>query len=201
MKNIEDFFLDFLESDSEFEIEFENFKANIENHIENEKSDLKEILHMIAKISNNHNRSHDLIFKTEKVLELFESDMKESFSNIELFNIFDNNKRILLFLFEKEILIPDRNLFTLITKEKQYKKRGYIEFFMKEFEPFMDEDLKQTIISNTPELAEIDSETFEYRRKNGENHHYICELIRKDLVEEFIVHINKNHYSLSSKIN
>ena len=38
-------------------------------------------------------------------------------------------------------------------------------------------------------------------RKKGENDSHICELIRTDSVEEFIIHVTRNNYSLNSKIN
>ena len=42
---------------------------------------------------------------------------------------------------------------------------------------------------------------FDENRMNGENEDYICYLIRNDMIEDFIVYINKNNTSLSKSIN
>ena len=42
---------------------------------------------------------------------------------------------------------------------------------------------------------------FHENRKIGENDYEICKLIRKDLIEDFIVCVNKNCYSVDSTIN
>ena len=43
-------------------------------------------------------------------------------------------------------------------------------------------------------------EKFEEKRKEGENDEFICQLIRKDLIDELITYCNKNDYSLNSII-
>ena len=49
-------------------------------------------------------------------------------------------------------------------------------------------------------FQEFTNEFFE-KRKIGENDNHICQLIRKDLIEEFIVYVNRNNISLESLIN
>ena len=41
---------------------------------------------------------------------------------------------------------------------------------------------------------------YDEKRQKGENDSYICTLIRNDLIDEFIVHVNKTNISLSSTI-
>ena len=62
---------------------------------------------------------------------------------------------------------------------------------MKKFE---NEDEKE----NDQNLIEM--EKYEFYRQQGENESYICSLIRKDLIEEFISYVHKNSISLSSLI-
>lgn len=44
-------------------------------------------------------------------------------------------------------------------------------------------------------------ENFEENRNIGENEDPICQLIRADSIENFIIFVNKNQYSLNSKVN
>ena len=52
-------------------------------------------------------------------------------------------------------------------------------------------------------IEEIEQElpkNFNELRKAGENESYICELIRNDSIDDFIVYVNKRNYSLQSTI-
>ena len=46
----------------------------------------------------------------------------------------------------------------------------------------------------------VKDECFYEKRKNGQNDDLICQFIQKDLIDDFIAYINKNSYSLNSKI-
>ena len=46
----------------------------------------------------------------------------------------------------------------------------------------------------------FDTENYEEKRQIGENDAKICELIRKDSLDEFIIYVNKNNISLSSNV-
>ena len=47
----------------------------------------------------------------------------------------------------------------------------------------------------------ISKSNFEINRKIGVNESIICKFIRNDLIEEFIVHVNKTNIPLNSTIN
>ena len=47
----------------------------------------------------------------------------------------------------------------------------------------------------------MDIITFERMCQQGENHSYICSLIREDLIVEFITYVNKVNYPLDSIID
>ena len=62
---------------------------------------IKETLHMISHISNFHrclNTPNDKIFQ---ILLFYKTEIKATFSDREVFNIFRDNKKILLFLFKE----------------------------------------------------------------------------------------------------
>ena len=70
--------------------------------------EIQELLYLIAKIANNHHRNSNFFSKIEFILLHFEKDIKENFLNSEIFNIFKFNKRILLFLLERDFLKIDQ---------------------------------------------------------------------------------------------
>ncbi|KAK8884172.1 hypothetical protein M9Y10_043278 [Tritrichomonas musculus] len=191
MKYIYEIIIDYLEEEDELAEtrSFENLlKYFQEQKIRENKYDLKEVLHIIIRISNNHHRTINFSEKIEKVLTSFQDDIKQTFSNWEIFNIFKSSKRMLLFLFENNILIPDKNIFHILKQEK-YEKMNYLQFFKIEFNQF-----------KKFKAIEFDTELFKQKRKIGENDDILCNLIRNDLIKEFIVLFNKTNFSLNSEI-
>ena len=74
----------------------------------------RSLLQLISNISDNHQRCHNFINKLQQILMSFREEIKNTFSNIEIFNIFKNSKRIILFLIEEKIIeidIQNLNLF------------------------------------------------------------------------------------------
>ena len=177
MKKIQDNLLEFLENgdDSENSLQqFTNFLTD--QHIQNDK--LKEFLNLISKISMNHQRTTYFIKKIENILTFLKNDIKSKLSNTSLFNVFQDNKRILLFLIKNEFLNLDEYIYNQLIR-----KDDYIDYFQPEL-----------IIYKTKK-SYVNS-IFEENREKGENNDYLCELIRNDSIDEFITHINKTNISL-----
>ena len=93
----------------------------------------------------------------------------------------------------------------------KYVKSKYHKFFYPEIEPFIKEELNEKndvkkCIQKRFDRIFLELETnkmpddFEMRRKIGENENEVCEIIRKDLIEKFIIYINKNDISLTTMI-
>lgn len=110
---------------------------------------------------------------------------------MQILNIFCSSKRILIFLFEEKILIPDKSAY-----EKIIKADYYTPYFYKEFKSFYSKD----DMKYAQEKIGKDFSEYEKNRKIGENHNYICKLIRMDSVKEFISYSNKNNISPDSRI-
>ena len=155
--------------------------------------EIKSILYLISKIADNHIRSFNFFKKLESILSGIKDQIKQSLSNFEIFDIFKKNKRILLFLFSSQILSMDHAIINVMRTDKcqNYK---YPDFFNPEIQNFLD----KTPIENVLKLSHKD---FDQKRKIGENDSYICELIRKDSVEEFISYVNKSNINLESTID
>ena len=105
MKSIQKNILDFFEVQENSEEYFQNLNAKIQDlKIHDDSHRLRMFLHILINFSNNHNRQQNFWEKMERLLLLFKKEMLEKFSNNELFNIFDSNKRLLLYLIEEKII-------------------------------------------------------------------------------------------------
>lgn len=208
-KKIQQIILDFFDSNGNNEniiynvnIFFNDLKKGQNLH------QLKEILHLISKIANNYHR-HSYFFKVFiEFFTIYKEDILQKFTNRQIFRIFHSNKWILLILFIEQILVPDNYILNTF-KQTKYLQKSYLQYFYPEFRDFLNEkDLKEindsiSQLSNDSELL-IDyknaSSNFEQKRQNGENDQYICTLIQKDLVEEFITYVNQTNLSLNITI-
>ena len=241
MKNVQLNLLNFLDKDYDVEENFQILKAIFdEQDFQNKKYFLNSLFHLITEISNNHNRSANFYEKIERVLDYFKNSIKQNYSNSQIFNIFQSNKRLILYFLEEKLLIFDDYIINKITTDKSFKKMKYTRYFYPELKQFLKfekntqkegEETKKTFTkrkktykrsfnynSNKDEESsssfedeysdneeddlneEEVNDDFYTNRKIGENHHYICTLIRKDLIEDFIIYVEKNNYSLTSKI-
>ena len=198
MKNIQNNFLAFLEDESNIESNYQNLKKLFEEtKIHNDIHKIKSFLHLLTKIANNHHRGPDFNRKIERILQIFQDDIKK-FPNSEIFNIFKSNKLILLYLIEKKIMIFDEYIATNIASKK-YNELNYPRFFMPEIKPFLKVfNTKYSIITYIKN-EHIPSNFYE-NRKIGENDSEICKLIRTDSIKKFISYVIKTKCPLDSKI-
>ena len=92
-----------------------------------------------------------------------------------------------MFLFEKGIIIMDKCIYEYLNNKDFLS--NYASYFINEIKKIKNEEINQD-----------NQENFEQKRKTGENDSYLCSLIRNDSIEEFIIYVNHNNVSLSSKI-
>lgn len=101
MQNIQKNILIFIENESNAEENFQNLQIIFEEQkIRENKYFLNSLLHLITKIADNHYRCSNFFDKLTKLLLIFKDNIKQDFSNSQIFNIFKSNKRFLLFLIE-----------------------------------------------------------------------------------------------------
>ena len=208
MKEIQEELLNYLETPIQ-EVDFEEYqglKYKLDNIIiQNNQHKLKSLLYLISKISDNHHRETSFFSKIEQILQLFKDDILRYFSNSSIFNIFKNNKRILLILIEKNIMYMDEYIVKKIIDDK-FIKSNYPQYFAPEIKPFVNEKwfpkyepYNQKLKCNS--WVQIIKEeklpdSFYENRKKGENDDYICQLIREDSIDDFIIYVTKNPNSL-----
>lgn len=114
--------LDFIANEGDLEDNFSDLKLKLDEYkIPYNQNDLKLILRFLLIISNNHNRSPNFFFKIEKIILYFQKEIKEYFSSKEIFNIFKENKRILLFCIKNELIVIDLNIATSFFQRKFFQ--------------------------------------------------------------------------------
>ena len=211
MRKIQDYLQVYIEDDS-IEANYSNMVNFFKNQqINSNRLDLKVLLNILAKISNNHYRNSNFFEKIEKVLSLFKKDITNYFSSYEIFKIFKKNKRILLYLIKENIMTIDKEIILIMMKDK-FRIQRYPEYFSPEIKPFIDEEFKELICTKEQnetneeidlinEICKEKPDDFEDNRKFGENCDPLCKIIQKDLIEEFIIYVNKNQYSLDNIID
>ncbi|KAK8834291.1 hypothetical protein M9Y10_033174 [Tritrichomonas musculus] len=209
MKEIQNILLDYLDNESESKEELEHFiKILKDQNIVDDKHDFKLLLQLLIKIVNNHQRIRNFISKTEQILEYFKKDIQKYFTNSEIFDIFGNNKIILLFLIEENVFTIDEHIVSQIPN-KRYARKDYIEYFGPEIRPFITKEFikkywYRNIFLGKDDLFErikneVDGDFYEKRRE-GENDDYLCQLIRFNKIKEFVIFVEQTNLSLESKI-
>ena len=194
MSEVQSSILDFIDDNDE--VNQQDNYANLVAIFEKEKNkhELKLILYMLSRISNEHHRCPDFFNKIFTILDIIKDDIKKQFTSTDIFNIFKKNKRILLYFGENEMIILNQKIINIICYGK-FRRRNYHLYFLPEIKQISNE-----ISFKKEEEEEEESTNFDYKRKIGENDSYICQLIRNDLIDEFIIHVNQTNLSLSSKI-
>ena len=120
MRKIQENLLDFIDYETNIEEKYQNLKNIFDDiNIHNNQFEIKSLFYTIVKISNSHYRESGFFSKIEQILKLFKNDMSKYFSNSELFHIFKSNKRLLLFLFEENIMIMDEYIVKKIIKNQK----------------------------------------------------------------------------------
>lgn len=192
MENIEKMIIDLLDC----KISTQNLINFINDHnIAKNNQDFRIFLHLISEISANYNRSRRSFDRIEPLLKHYLSDIKNQFQNFDIFNIFKDNKLILLLLFKEKILIPCKSIFNVITN-MYYNSKYYLQFFYPEFKSFytpefikeFDKKSQNSLLFKLENLK-IDEE----KREIGENDSEpkLLQIIRNDDVNSLNSYFSK----------
>ncbi|KAK8898246.1 hypothetical protein M9Y10_000524 [Tritrichomonas musculus] len=204
MKNIQSNLLEFLEDESNSRDKYETFvKLITEQKIIDDQYEFKALLDLIDAISRNHRRSHNFISNVEQILRHFKQHIQKYFSNSKILEIFDYNKRILLFLIEEKVMTIDDSIFiTLINDE-------YCDYFQPEIKPFLTKENIEKYSDRNKSLKDEEfiermkkdvDEDFYEKRREGENDDFLCRLIRFNEIKEFITFVEQTNLSLQSTL-
>lgn len=182
--------------DSEFDtLEYNNNILELATIFQNEdfsnnREELKILINFISKVTKNHHRQNGFFKKIEQILQFLMNDIASAFSNFEIFYFFKKNLRMILLLFQINVLKADDDIFYYIYQKHNYN--AYMVYLYPEFKGILNPISSHFI---EEKIAEI--ENYDIYRQMGENESYLCSLIRDDLVEDFIAFVNKTNISLS----
>ena len=113
-KKIYDNLIEFLENNDSNEKDFQNLITILSQQKQEENPEkLKMLFRLIVNISNNY-RNKALFEKIYQIIEYYENQIILFISNIEIFHIFESNKKLLLFLFKKGIITIDNTIFNIL---------------------------------------------------------------------------------------
>ena len=186
-KTLQKTFLEYLDNQSNCEENYENLICLVNDQkIKNDENEFRLFLRLLDTVSNNHFRTKDFFSKIEKIIIFFKEEFNKHLTDDDIFTIFSFNKRILLFLIENDILHLNRYL----SHELTTHKIEYYDIY------FYDEINKYFTIDS----EKIDDESFQTKRRIGENDQEICKIIRDDMISEFIIYVNKNELPLETEI-
>ena len=184
--------LNYVEYECDTQDDYQNLIKFFDNQkFRDNRDEFKELLHMILKISNNHHRQHDFSKKIETIITYLKDDITQTFSNSENVNILKSNKKIIIFLYQSQIIIIDETILYFLNKKYPEKARSkidqtkFFQFFYPEFKALLDEETKSSIEKELSEIDPVDIENFGVNRQNGENESYVCKLIRNESNKAF----------------
>ena len=189
-KEFQKYILQMIEDDDNAEEKYQNFASLIKDQeIENNPNELKSFLCLINNISNNHYRSNNFFSKFEKILVDIKNSIKMNLSNDEIFDIFRNNKRILLFLMKEKIIGVNQKIVNILKKAK-YQEANYLQY-LSNIITKIDEN------SNNEQQQQSDQEL---KQNNGQNDNFVCQLIRNDLIDKFKSYMEETKLSFDANI-
>lgn len=184
--------LEYLEQEDDNEENYQNLINLFEDQkVSKNHYEMKAILSLLSKIIDYHHHESGFFPKIEQILLFFKKDLKKYFSQSEILNLFKNNKRVVLFLINSNILLVNNEFYSTISNDN-YKLMEYLQYFAPEIRK----------LSITDEFIDSNefSEDFEEKRKNGENDDYLAEIIRNDMVDDFILYTKQNNIPYNSII-
>lgn len=191
IKKIHKRFLRFIDDEFSMEDNYQKIISLIDAlNYRGKKHDIEIILYLISDVSNNHHRERSFFIKIEKILNFIKDDIKNHFTNKQVFHIFKHNKRVLLYLIKEEIITIDNYIYSKISSTKYNKiENEYLIYFYPEIKHL----IKHSIGIDNDDITD----DFEKNRLIGENNNYICHLIRNDLIKEFIIFVNTGWSNIS----
>ena len=104
MQTIENSILNFIDKENNIEEFLQNLNQQIfEPNILTNKHKLKTFLYILSKIMSNHHRYPNFFEKIEKIFNLLLPYVKKYFTSYEIYKIYEQSPRFLLFLFSEKI--------------------------------------------------------------------------------------------------
>ena len=200
-KELYNIFILLLEKSDNTDSDYQSlFKLLQQQNQKKNRAEIEQFLQLINDISNNMHREESIFKNLYRIIELNKTQIKDTFSNDEIFDIFENNKKILLFLFKKEIITINDYIYEKLVSKTEANGNHYRHFFYPEIKKFIGDEKAKDI---EKELIEKDSNIFhrfEEKREEGENEGLLCSYIREDSVEKFVSYVTLTNMPLEVEL-
>ena len=131
MKNIQENILEYFNNEEKTEEDFINLEFLKQQKLGNHKDLLKETLLMLSSIVNNHHHTKNFYEKIFAILKALKKPINVYLTSYDLFWIFKNNKRLVLFLLDEKLLKPSDPITNILSNCKYYT-HYYQEYFFSE---------------------------------------------------------------------
>ena len=157
------------------------------------------LLHTILGIAGNHHRYPDFLNKIDQLFLFFFQKAQQTLSNSELFELFKNHKRNLLFLFKNKILTFDESIIQYLRNKTRLNGLSDLHYFYSQIK--LNDEFKEIANSIKNDIQKVNTNIlteFDEKCEIGENDSEICEIIRKDSIEDFISYLNKTKLEIST---
>ena len=192
--NLSDTLLNYIDEEGNTEKNLANLTILIEDqHIKEDRNEFKFLLTIISNISCNRHRKSHFFAKIETLLKMHKDEIEKYYTNREIYDIFHESKRVLLFLINEKLITIDNYILNDFFSYRK-EKNNYPQYFLPEIK------LINTSLINREKNEFQIPENFEELRLNGENESQLCEIIRKDDLNEFIRFIEQRSIPLDYKI-
>lgn len=106
------------------------------------QEELVQFLQLLANISENHHRELNFITKIEQIIFNMKNTIKKTLTNYQIIEIFMNNKLILLFLIQNNIIKIDEQVINSFTFQIDTNGTRYSHFFLPETNSAIDKRYK-----------------------------------------------------------
>ena len=161
-QNLQSLVLCFIENDDDEE-NFNNLATFIQDsNISKNKLDLLDLFHLILHIASNHHRESNFFDKIIKIFLYLNFEIKNFFTDQDIYNIFITNKMMILFLIQNKIIIPSEKLINLIISNDHCNndKLPYRYFLYPVIKEYINESQQKNIEKEISQIFEMDINLF-----------------------------------------
>lgn len=198
---IQNILLDYIDNDNEDENIFQSslkdllFENISKSNLTEDLYLLKDFLILLSTLCNNHQRTskNKLILKIENILIQFKDKITNLLSGADIYMIFHENNRMILFLQKNSFFNINQDLIL----NKFYSSDYKIGYFYPELRELNKTKFLQAIkdyhLENFIQQSEENFNVFLQNRNEGENVDVIAKIVRNDLVDDLINFLERNH--------
>lgn len=195
-KDIQSKLLEFVDASTNPNNYFDNLIALISDQkIVESPLEFKEFIRLLVQISNDHHRSPDFFDKIEQILLHYNQNIKKSFTNKEILDMFNSNKKLLLFVIENKFITVDQSLFRTL-KSKNFSSAYYLNYLFPQVQQVIGRVSRK---SYEKEYQSHGDHFFKYQ-KVGENESPLYQYIRNDSIDSFSSFFQMKRLPASKKV-